>query len=173
MPLSPYGQSKWTGEQYLSLYRRLYGLEFIAFRYANVYGPRQDPFGEAGVITIFIERMLDRSSVTIYGDGEQTRDFVFVKDVAQANLSALASDKDGVFNVGTGHATTINQLFRILQGLTDFPAEAVHGASRAGDIRHSVIDPAPAMRSLGWQANTPMEIGLTETVAYFEKQVAS
>jgi UDP-glucose 4-epimerase len=169
-PLSPYGQSKWTGEHYLQLYRRMYGLEFTALRYANVYGPRQDPFGEAGVITIFVERMLADMPVTIYDDGEQTRDFVYVGDVAMANLRALGRGDNGVYNVSTGHAVTINQLFQMLRELAGYHHDPQYAPPRPGDIRHSVLEPARAMRDLSWQPATPFEQGLARTIRFFKGQ---
>ena len=168
LPLSPYGQSKWTGEHYLQLYRQMYGLEFTALRYANVYGPRQDPFGEAGVITIFVERMLADKSVTIYDDGEQTRDFIFVGDVAVANLRALDRGDAGVYNVSTGHAVTINRLYQMLSELAGYHHDPQHAPPRPGDIRHSVLEPARAMRDLDWQPATPFEQGLAQTIRFFK-----
>lgn len=169
-PLSPYGQSKWTGEHYLALYRRLYGLRYTALRYANVYGPRQDPFGEAGVITIFVERMLDGRPVTIYDDGEQTRDFVYVGDVASANLQALDQGDDAIYNIGTGHASTINQLFRTLRELAGYPHAPQYAPARPGDIRHSVLDATRAVRELDWQPATSLEEGLIQTIEFFRKR---
>lgn len=167
-PLSPYGQSKWTGEHYLDLYRRLYGLSFTALRYANVYGPRQDPFGEAGVVTIFVEQMLAGAPVTIHDDGDQTRDFVYVGDVAMANLQALDHGDNGVYNISTGRAVTINQLFQALQELASYQRDARHGPPRPGDIRHSVLDPARAMRELGWRPTMSFQEGLARTIEFFQ-----
>ncbi|MFQ5341432.1 MAG: NAD-dependent epimerase/dehydratase family protein [Anaerolineae bacterium] len=167
LPLSPYGQSKWTGEHYLQLHRRMYGLAFSALRYANVYGPRQDPFGEAGVITIFVERMLADRPVTIYDDGEQTRDFIFVGDVALANLRALDRGDNGVYNVSTGHAVTINQLCQMLSELAGYHHDPQYAPPRPGDIRHSVLEPARAMRDLDWQPATSFEQGLAQTIRFF------
>lgn len=169
-PLSPYGQSKWTGEHYLELYRRLYELPFTALRYANVYGPRQDPFGEAGVITIFVEQMLDDLPVTIYDDGNQTRDFVYVGDVARANLQALNHGDSGVYNVGTGRAVSINQLFEALRELAGYHRAPRYDPPRPGDIRHSVLDPARAMRELKWEPAMPFEEGLARTIEFFRSR---
>ncbi|MFQ5593193.1 MAG: NAD-dependent epimerase/dehydratase family protein [Anaerolineae bacterium] len=166
--LSPYGQSKWTGEHYLQLYRRMYGLEFSALRYANVYGPRQDPFGEAGVITIFVERMLADKPVTIYDDGEQTRDFIYVGDVAMANLQAMDRGDNGVYNVSTGNGVTINRLYRLLSELADYHHDPQYAPPRPGDIRHSVLEPARAMRDLDWQPTTPFGQGLARTIQFFK-----
>lgn len=168
VPLSPYGQSKWTGEQYLKLYRRLCGLKFTALRYANVYGPRQDPFGEAGVITIFVEQMMAGRPPTIYDDGEQTRDFVYVGDVARANLQALDQGDNAVYNISTGRAVTINRLFQMLRELAGHHHEPHYDAPRPGDIRHSVLDPARARRELNWQPTMPFEDGLMRTIEFFQ-----
>lgn len=172
-PRSPYGQSKWSGEHYLDLYRRLYRLNFTALRYANVYGPRQDPFGEAGVITIFVEQMLDGRRVTIDGDGHQTRDFVYVGDVATANLRALDLGDNQVYNISTGQAVTINQLFHTLRKVAGYHRDPRHGPPRPGDIRHSVLDPARAIRELGWRPTTSFEKGLAQTVEYFKRMGAN
>ncbi|RME45046.1 MAG: NAD-dependent epimerase/dehydratase family protein [Chloroflexi bacterium] len=166
-PLSPYGQSKWTGEHYLDLYRRMYGLSFAALRYSNVYGPRQDPFGEAGVVTIFVEKMLAGMPVTIFDDGEQTRDFIYVGDVAKANLRALDLGDNGVYNISTGQAVTINQLFETLRQQTSYNREPRYDAPRPGDIRHSVLDPARAVRDLDWHPEMPFEEGLAQTIEFF------
>ncbi|MFQ5855088.1 MAG: SDR family oxidoreductase [Anaerolineae bacterium] len=166
-PLSPYGQSKWTGEHYLALYRRLYGLNHITLRYANVYGPRQDPFGEAGVITIFVEQMLAGMPVTIDGDGEQTRDFVYVGDVAMANLRALDCGDNATYNISTGQGTSINRLYHTLKQLAGYHHDPRYGPPRPGDIRHSVLDLARAMRELEWRPATPFEEGLARTIKFF------
>lgn len=169
-PLSPYGQSKWTGEHYLALYHRLYGLNFTTLRYANVYGPRQDPFGEAGVITIFVEQMLASMPVTIDGDGDQTRDFVFVGDVATANLRALDRGDHSTYNISAGRAVSINNLFEILRDLAGYHHEPRHGPPRPGDIRHSVLDPARAKRELDWCPTMPLEDGLKRTIDFFRRK---
>lgn len=167
-PLSPYGQSKWTGEHYLQLYRRMCRLAFSALRYANVYGPRQDPFGEAGVITIFVERMLADRPVTIYDDGEQTRDFIYVGDVAMANLRALDRGDNGVYNVSTGYGVTINRLCEMLSELAGYHHDPQYAPPRPGDIRHSVLEPARAMRDLDWRPTTPFGQGLAQTIRFFK-----
>lgn len=166
-PLSPYGLSKWVGERYLELFHRLHGLQFTVLRYANVYGPRQDPYGEAGVVAIFVSRMLAGEPVTIDGDGEQTRDFVYVGDVAAANLCALRQGDGGTYNVGTGRATSVNRLFRTLCDVTDYLQEPRHGPPRPGDVRHSVLDPTRARAELGWQVRVALRDGLVRTVEGF------
>lgn len=169
-PLSPYGQSKWTGEHYLQLYRQMYGLSFAALRYSNVYGPRQDPFGEAGVITIFVEKMLAGLPVTIFDDGEQTRDFIYVGDVARANLHALNRSDNGIYNISTGQAVTINQLFRALNRQIEYRRDPQYGPPRPGDIRHSVLKPARAAVDLDWHPTTPLEEGLARTIEFFRNR---
>jgi len=166
-PLSPYGLSKWIGERYIELFHALYGLQFTVLRYANVYGPRQDPHGEAGVVSIFVSRMLAGEPVTIYDDGEQTRDFVYVWDVATANLRALEHGNGGIYNVGTGRGTSVNRLFRTLCDLTGYPYEPQYGSPRPGDVRHSVLDSTRAAAELGWRAEIPLTEGLAQTVEYF------
>jgi UDP-glucose 4-epimerase len=171
-PLSPYGVTKLAGEYYLGYYRRVHGMEYVALRYANVYGPRQDPHGEAGVIAIFCQRLLDGESLTIYGDGEQTRDYVYVGDVVAANLRAtdLALDAfpgmDGVaFNVGTGVGTSVNRLADALEAVAGVHPGRDYRAPRPGELRHSALD-AGALRAHGWSPQWSLEGGLRETYAY-------
>ena len=145
----PYGASKHTVEHYLQLYGQLYGLGYTILRYANVYGPRQDPYGEAGVISIFTERMLAGEPATVHGDGLQERDFVYVGDCARANLAALEQGKDGIFNIGTGAGTTINDLFDRLAAITAIPTPAARSA-RPGDV--TAATSAPGWRRASWAA---------------------
>ena len=165
VPLSPYGMSKWAAESYIRLFHRLYGLRYTILRYGNVYGPRQDAEGEAGVIAIFVSRMLAGEPTVIDGDGLQTRDFVYVGDVARANLLALHAGDGETFNLGTGRATSIVALWQTLRRLTGYSDEPVHGLPRTGDIRHMVIDAEKARTKLGWTAETPLEEGLQRTIA--------
>ena len=151
-PLSPYGASKLAGEEYLFTWNRLHGTEHVVTRLANVYGPRQLSSLEGGVVAIFLERLRAGEQATIYGDGEQTRDFVHVVDVASALLAA--ADGSGVYNVGTGIRTTVNELYRLCAAAAGAPNEPVHGAPRAGDLRDSVLDPGRAQRELGWSARS-------------------
>ena len=166
-PVSPYGVSKRAGEHYLYFYRVEYGLPFVALRYANVYGPRQDPHGEAGVVAIFTQRLLAGEQPLINGDGAQTRDYVFVGDVAQANLAALQVDYDGPLNIGTARETTVNQLFTILCNLTGSSALEEHGPAKSGEQRRSVLAWSRAAQVLGWRPTVELENGLRQTVAYF------
>jgi len=166
-PLAPYGQSKLAGEGYCALFARLHGLPAIALRYANVYGPRQDPLGEGGVIAIFCGCLTEGRTPTIYGDGRQTRDFVYVGDVVDANLAAAASDLTGSYNVGTGVETSVLDLVETLDGLgAGAPLEPVHADARAGEVRRSCLDASALRAALGWQARTPLAEGLRRTLAH-------
>jgi UDP-glucose 4-epimerase len=167
-PLSPYGISKLCGEHYLSYFQRTSGIPIVSLRYANVYGPRQDPEGEAGVVAIFIQKMLNNEQPIINGNGRQTRDFVFVDDVAQANLVAMRQEAHGVYNVGTGVETSVNELFRVLAGLTGSPAKEVHGPAKLGEQLRSVIDPSRIKQELGWEAKVDLAEGLKQTVEFFQ-----
>jgi UDP-glucose 4-epimerase len=166
-PISPYGVSKRAGEHYLYFYRAEYGLPYIALRYANVYGPRQDPHGEAGVVAIFTQRLLAGEQPVINGDGEQTRDYVFVGDVAGANLAALQAEYTGPLNLGTGSETTVNQLFTTLRNLTGSAAREVHGPAKPGEQRRSVLTWDHAAQVLHWRPTVGLEDGLRQTVTYF------
>jgi UDP-glucose 4-epimerase len=167
-PLSPYGIGKLTGEKYLYFYSVTYGLKYVALRYANVYGPRQDPHGEAGVVAIFSQKMLKGEQPSINGDGEQTRDFVFVKDVAQANLLALSKDITGPYNIGTGREVSVNELFDNMSHLTSARMERKYAPAKEGEQRRSVLDTARAREVLGWISRVKLEEGLKETVAFFK-----
>lgn len=166
-PICPYGVSKRTGEHYLHFYRVEYGIPYIALRYANIYGPRQDPHGEAGVVAIFALRFLSGQQPLINGDGKQTRDYVFVGDVARANLAALQVNYTGPVNIGTGSETDVNQLFRTLRELTDSSVPEVHGPAKPGEQRRSVLAWDRAAQILNWRPEVTLEDGLRQTVAYF------
>ncbi len=170
-PLSPYGVAKLCAEHYLDYYRSQYGIPFVALRYGNVYGPGQNPHGEAGVVAIFAERMLRGEQPVIYGDGLQTRDYVYVGDVVQANLSALAYDGSGTFNIGTAAETSVNDLFDILRERIAPDMERRHEAGRPGEQRRSVLAFDLARRELGWAPGTDIEHGLEETVKWFRKHL--
>ena len=148
-------------------------LPFIALRYANVYGPRQDPHGEAGVVGIFCERLLRGAPCAIYGDGENTRDFVFVGDVARANVLALQSDYIGPVNIGTGRETSVNELHERLASVAGVKAAPLHVPPRPGEQRRSVIDATLAARVLGWRAETPLEEGLKKTLVWLRATAGS
>jgi len=166
-PVSPYGVSKAAGELYLGYYRAQYGLDFVALRYANVYGPRQNPHGEAGVVAIFARRLVARESCTIYGDGAQSRDFVFAQDVARANSLALERDFVGPVNIGTGIETDINRVYELLAAAAGVRQPATHAAAKPGEQRRSCIDPSLAKRVLGWSPTVAVEEGLRQTIAFF------
>ena len=171
-PVSPYGVAKAATEKYLFFYRAQYGIDYVALRYANVYGPRQDPHGEAGVVAIFCGRILQNRPVTIFGDGGQTRDYVFVGDVVRANLAALESPVSGAFNVGTGIETNVNQLYGTLASIagTDRPPE--YAPARPGEQRRSVISAARAERDLGWRPEVALRDGLGRTLEFFREGAA-
>jgi UDP-glucose 4-epimerase len=165
-PEAPYGQSKYAGEGYLSLYERLYGLSSVPLRLGNVYGPRQDPLGEAGVVAIFCGRLREGRPPTVFGDGRQTRDYIYVGDVVAAMLAAAESTATGPFNVGTGAETDVLELVRALAelgGAEDFEPE--FAPPRAGEVQRISIDPARAKRELGWEAKIGLEEGLRLTLA--------
>ncbi|MDR4481143.1 MAG: SDR family oxidoreductase [Nitrospira sp.] len=166
-PLSPYGISKLCGEHYLSYYHRLSGIQVVSLRYANVYGPRQDPEGEAGVVAIFIQKMLRGEQAVVNGNGRQTRDFVFVEDVVESNLMAMGPAVEGVYNVGTGIETSVNDLFKIVVELTKVDFKEVHGPAKRGEQARSVIDSTKLHRDLGWEPKVDLREGLRRTVEYF------
>lgn len=192
-PLSPYGISKLTVEYYLDFYRKNYNLPYVSLRYGNVYGPRQDPYGEAGVIAIFIEKMLKGKIPTINGDGEYIRDYVYVENVAQANLLAIENmlklakvvQKEKIveetmyniynidnnsFNLGTGVGASVNELFHLLREIIKFPHPANYGPPRAGDLRKNILDCQLIKKVWGWQPEVNLSEGLKKTVHWFERQ---
>lgn len=163
---SAYGVSKHTVEHYLFVYRALYGIDYAALRYSNVYGPRQDPSGDGGVVAIFAHRIVRGEPVTIYGDGEQTRDLVYVEDVARANLLALTRGEGVVVNVSCGRETSVNALFRMLKEAAGSASRAEHAPERPGEIRRSCLANRKAQELLGWKPEVSLEEGLERTVAY-------
>lgn len=165
-PLSGYGISKHTVERYLEAYQELYGLRWTALRYANIYGPRQDALGEGGVVAIFIDKLLSNQRAVIFGDGEQTRDFVYVKDAATANLLALEHGDNQILNISTGQASTVNELYTLIRQEVGSPLQPEYGLPRAGDIVHSYLDNKRAVTQLNWQPKYSLARGLQETVAY-------
>ncbi|HUL83915.1 MAG TPA: NAD-dependent epimerase/dehydratase family protein [Actinomycetota bacterium] len=167
-PLSPYGISKKVVIDYLSYYQRYRGLDFTALALANVYGPRQDPGGEAGVVSMFAGKMLAGEAPTIYGDGNQTRDYVFIDDVAHAFVQAIDRASAKVVNVGTGLETSVNGLYRLLADIIGFTGEAQQGPLPPGELRRSVLDIATAASALAWKPWTHLEDGLAETVAFLK-----
>ncbi len=163
-PEAPYGLSKFCAEQYCELFNRLHGLSTVSLRYGNVYGPRQDPLGEAGVIAIFCGAVLDGGKPVIYGDGEQTRDYVYVDDVVDANLRAAESDATGPINVGLGRERTVLDIVEVLDEHTPNSFRPEHAPERLGEVRRSALDPSRAREELGWEAKVELEEGLRLTL---------
>jgi UDP-glucose 4-epimerase len=164
-PMAPYGQSKHAAEGYCGLYHRLHGVSTVSLRYANVYGPRQDPHGEGGVVAIFCGKLVEGGTPTAFGDGLQTRDYVFVGDVVSANLAAAGSDWVGSCNVGTGTETTVVALADALRGLGDGQPFALdHAPERPGEVVRSAVDPGLAREVLGWEAQVSLGEGLRRTL---------
>ena len=163
-PLSPYGAAKAALELYLPIYRSLYGLKYSALRYANVYGPRQNPAGEAGVVAIFAGRMLDGDPVFINGSGEQERDFVYVEDIARANVLALTAGDDEAFNLGSGVGTSVNEIFSRLNRLAGYGLEPEHRPQPDGEVFKIVLNTGKARNVLGWEPRVFLEEGLSRTV---------
>jgi UDP-glucose 4-epimerase len=166
-PLSPYGVAKKAVGDYLHAYRELHGLEYTALALANVYGPRQDPNGEAGVVAIFAGRLLSRQPCTIYGDGEQTRDFVYVDDVVDAFARAAGQGSGLTLNIGTATETSVNELYATLADAAGVDLPAVHAPARPGELQRSALDPARAALHLGWTPWTSMEEGASAVIDYF------
>lgn len=172
-PVSPYGVAKMSVELYLHYYRVQYGLDYTALRYSNVYGPRQDPHGEAGVVAIFAERLLKGQAAIINGDGEQTRDYVYVGDVVRANVAALSRGGGRAINIGTGIETSVNALFRMLRDLSGSGQEELHGPPMPGEQRRSCLDNALAFDELGWYPEVSLEEGLSRTLEFFRRKIRS
>ena len=168
-PISPYGVSKLAAERYLHFYNTQYGLHYAALRYANVYGPRQDPHGEAGVVAIFCGNLAAGRGSTINGSGEQTRDYVYVEDVARANVLALEGDApSGAYNVGTGIETSVNELYETLREASGRDLPPAHGPAKPGEQLRSSVDPTAVARALGWRPKTDLAAGLRRTLSFFE-----
>ncbi len=165
-PKAPYGQSKLSAEGYCELYRRMHGLATVTLRYSNVYGPRQDPYGEAGVVAIFCGRALAGEPPTVFGDGLQTRDYVYVGDVVAANVAAADSDAQGAFNVGTGVETSVLELVHLLRPRAAGEFEPRHEQERAGETRHTALDASRSREVLGWKPSVGLNEGLAQTFAW-------
>ena len=168
-PVSPYGTSKLAAEEYLAAWNRLYGTSHVALRLGNVYGPRQDPHGEAGVVAIFLSRIRDGQQGTIFGDGSQTRDYVFVQDVVRAFVAAVGAD-GGVFNVGTGIETSVRELWQGCTEAAGLGAEAAQAESRLGELQRSSLDAGRAERTLGWRAEVDLPAGLRRTWEWIQEE---
>ena len=169
-PVSPYGITKMVTEHYLRFFKADRGLDYTALRYGNVYGPRQDPNGEAGVIAIFLGKFLQRQPVRIDWDGEQTRDYVFVDDVVRANVAALDKGSGEIYVIGTGKKTSVNELYRAMVEVTGFEAPVEHAPRRPGDTREVYFNPAKAKRGLDWEAQVSLVDGMRATYAYFREK---
>jgi len=169
LPLSPYGTSKLAAEEYLATWNRLHGTRHVALRLGNVYGPRQDPHGEAGVVAIFLSRIRDGHEATIYGDGSQTRDYVFSGDVARAFVGSVGAD-GGVFNVGTGEETSVVALWEACLAAAGKEATAANGPARLGELQRSCLDPRRAETTLHWRAEVPLSTGLRDTWEWIREE---
>ncbi len=169
-PVSPYGVAKLATEAYLFFYKVQYGIDYTALRYGNVYGPRQDPHGEAGVVAIFCGRMLEGKPCTIYGDGKQTRDYIFVGDVVRANVAAASTNVSGAINIGTGIETNVNDLYHTLGTVADVTRAPEYAPARPGEQSRSVISPARAAELLNWRPQVDLANGLDETFSYFKER---
>ena len=170
-PLDPYGASKHYVEHYLYLYRQNYGLDYTILRYANVYGPRQDPLGEAGVVAIFTGKMLTGGHPVINGSGEQERDFVYVGDIARANLLSLDRGDGGLFNLGSGVGTSINQVFASLKQATGYQGPELHGPAKLGEVYRIYLEASAARAELGWEPVVSLDEGIERTVEYFRSHM--
>ena len=168
-PESPYGITKMVTEHYLRYWQEANGLTYTALRYGNVYGPRQDPNGEAGVIAIFAKRFLNHDSVRIDWDGEQKKDYVFVEDVARANVLAIDHGDNDIFCIGTGRGASVNELYHTLEKITGYAPEIVRAPKRPGDIYLAYFDCSKAERVLGWKPQVTLEEGMAKTVDFFRK----
>ncbi|MEF9427600.1 MAG: NAD-dependent epimerase/dehydratase family protein, partial [Candidatus Mariimomonas ferrooxydans] len=168
-PVSPYGITKLAGENYLYYYKITYGLDFATLRYANVYGPRQDPFGEAGVVAIFIQKMLDGEQPVINGDGEQTRDFVYIEDVVRANVLSITNyTSEDIFNIGTGVETSVNQIFNKLKEIINPGIKEKYGPPKTGEQLRCVIEYKRAKEILNWTPEISVEDGIRKTYEFFK-----
>ncbi len=167
-PLSPYGIAKLSFENYLFFYKHVYGLEYVTLRFANVYGPRQNPHGEAGVVAIFTSKMLAGEAPVINGDGKQTRDYIYVGDIVSAAVKALVHPETGIFNLGTSVETDVNVLFRRIREFVGSDCPEQHGPAKAGEQLRSVLDVSLAKSKLGWEPVVGIEEGLKKTVEYFK-----
>ena len=165
-PLSPYGCSKLCGEHYLATWHRLHGQEYVIFRYGNVYGPRQSPHGEAGVVSIFAGMMLEGKQPTVFGAGHKTRDYVYVADVVEASVRALEGPGNDVFNIATSRPTSDAEVYATIAAAAGYPEPPIHGPERRGDLQHSCLDHSKARRVLGWEPRVSFAEGVAETVAY-------
>ena len=171
-PLSPYALSKHAAEEYLALYHHIYRLHYVTLRYANVYGPRQDPYGEAGVVAIFIVAMLEGKQPRIFGTGEQSRDMVFVEDVVDANILAM-EEGQGEYNIGTGQETSVNRIFELIKSIIKYRWDPVYGPARPGEVFKSSLDSSKFAAEFEWSPKMHLEQGIARTVDYFRAVAGS
>ena len=170
-PMSPYGVSKYVGEQYIELFNRLNHLNYTILRYGNVYGPRQDPHGESGVIAIFSQLMLDGKNPRIFGDGLQERDFIYVSDIVDANLKAISSSTDTAFNIGTGNATNLHLVYGGLKTIIGFSGQPEYHPARPGEVFSISLECHKAAMTLGWTPSIELQEGLEKTVEFFKRRI--
>lgn len=166
-PVSPYGVEKLSAEYYLNYYYEIFGLKFVALRYSNVYGPRQNPYGEAGVVAIFAKKLLNNTGPVINGDGKNTRDYVYVDDVVDANILALKLKQNGFYNIGTGVETSVNQVFQKIKKHAKSDLKPVYGSAKAGEQKRSALDSRKAHIELGWMPEVSLDQGIKRTVEWF------
>lgn len=171
LPISFYGLSKYSAEQYIHLYQQLYGLNYTILRYSNVYGMRQNMHSEAGVVSIFVNKAIKGQQLTVYGDGSQTRDFVFVRDIAKANIQAVTYLGNETFNISTNKPVPLNELIAVLQQSLSRPLEIIYTDPRAGDIKDSYLSFEKAKQLLNWEPQIPFETGINETLEYYRNLV--
>jgi len=168
-PISPYGITKRVGEIYLEYYNRTYGLNYLAFRYSNVYGPKQDSSAEGGVVAIFTQKMLNNEEIDIFSDGEQLRDYVFIEDVVKADLLGLTKGINEVINIGTQNTTSVNELFNLVAKLTNYNKKPIYRPARPCEIKKSLLNIEKAKKILGLQPEISLNEGLKKTVEYFKQ----
>lgn len=168
-PISPYGIGKLTTEKYLFYYNQIFGLPYVALRYGNVFGPRQNAKGEAGVVAIFIDKLLAGEQPIINGEGDQTRDYVYVDDVVSANIKAMESEKVGIYNVGTSVQTTVNDIAKLIGKYVGLQQEITHGPAKQGEQQRSCLDFSKIRSEMGWQPQMPLNQGIEKTVNWFKK----
>jgi UDP-glucose 4-epimerase len=171
MPISPYGVAKLSVEKYLHFYKEIYKIPYVAVRYSNVYGPRQNPKGDSGVVAIFSEKLLKNEPVTIYGDGKQTRDYLYVSDAVNAALLGMKSKQSGAFNIGTARETSVNQLYRLMKSRLTTKSRVIYAPFRAGEQLRSCIDYAKAKNYLGWKPAFDLDSGLNLTLKYYAEKI--
>lgn len=168
IPESPYGIAKLACEHYIRYFAAMYHFESVILRYGNVYGPRQNPHGEAGVVAIFMDRLINRNPAIINGDGEQTRDYVYVMDIVRANMLAVSDTVSGVYNVGTGKESSVNEIYQQITKSLNLSVKEKHGAAKLGEQRRSVIDYKKIEKRLGWKPEYNLERGMNETADFFK-----